>query len=99
MGQTYLYSSEARVSRPRRCGGNGDWCPICGAWYARVLGGQGRHRCKPSVLAAIDGAMRRDPDFEEPKVRRSFNQRLADGFLMLDDERDEEDIPWPGCSA
>ena len=51
-------------------------CPICGARLSET------HRCKPSVLAGIDGAAKRDPDDEEPK-HISEGQRLSDGMDML----------------
>lgn len=81
------------MGRPRFSGGSSGWCPICGAIYPRGTGSMG-HRCDAKVLAAIDGAHRRDPDEEEPRERRSFGSRLEDGFMILDDIRDPEDDEW-----
>lgn len=70
------------------------YCPVCGAWLAdnecldprvALVGGYKHHQCNPRRAAARDGAMRSNPDDHEPR-RRSYDQRLADGFGMLDNE-------------
>jgi hypothetical protein len=59
-------------------------CPICGHPH------QSRD-CNPRVLAGIDGAHSRawnellDPR-RTPPERRSYNHRLREGFLMLQDD-------------
>lgn len=73
------------MARRRFCGSYSGWCPICGEISKP---GSGPHRCDVRVLAAIDGAYRRDIDEEEPRDYHSFGSRLADGFMMLDDERE-----------
>lgn len=71
----------------RWCGSSGKWCPICGAWPEP--GRRGPHRCDPKVLASIDGAHRRDPDEEELRDYRSYNQRIEDGFFCIYGNEDE----------
>lgn len=78
------------MARKRFCGSRGGWCPICGAI---TQPGSGEHRCDARVLSAIDGAHRRDVDDVEPREYRSFHNRLSDGFMMLDDEREDYDEP------
>jgi hypothetical protein len=69
-------------------------CPTCGAWLAdnesldpgiAFDSGCKHHQCNPRRAAARDGAMKSDPDDHEPR-RRSYDQRLAAGFGMLDNE-------------
>ena len=59
------------------------YCPICGA---RIHGYH--HTCRQNVLNAIDAAHRRNPDEEEPKAV-PFGQRLAIGFMMLEEGEDQ----------
>lgn len=58
------------------------YCPICGADTRRH--GLRAHRCKQRTLDAIDAAMQRDPDTEEPPAK-PFSARLHDGFKMLNE--------------
>lgn len=74
------------MARKRFCGSQGGWCPICGVIKRND---ERDHRCASKTLAAIDAAHRRDLDEEEPRNYRSFAARLADGFMMLDDERED----------
>jgi hypothetical protein len=56
-----------------------EYCEACGANCLLR-----DHRCDPRKLRAIDAAMERDPDDEEPR-RKPFNQRLRDGFEILNE--------------
>jgi len=85
-----------------------DNCPECGIFvckdYQKILYDITKqwpeeaicHKCDESYLkrsaTARDASMRRDPDDEAPKAR-SFGQRLAEGFelLNLEDVRDRDD--------
>jgi hypothetical protein len=64
-------------------------CPICGARIDKYE----KHRCKESVLRAIDAARdRRDPDCVQDR-RKPIGQRIADGSFMLamgEDDIDDE---------
>ena len=67
---------------PRR----NSWCPICGVKTT----GQLRHRCKQSVLNAIDAARARDGSHLADPARRCEAERMAEGFRMLSDDELEE---------
>jgi len=54
------------------------YCPICGV---KATDG---HRCSEKKLKAIDAAMKRDPDSEEPR-RRPMPVRLSEGFELLNE--------------
>lgn len=64
------------------------YCPICGGKGANTLKG---HRCRESVLRAIDAANTRAGDEElaatgrEP-LWRTERRRLAEGFNMMGDD-------------
>jgi len=53
------------------------YCPICGKRYEAQYGVG--HRCNEASLRAIDAAMKRNPDEEEPR-RKSEGRRLYDGL-------------------
>lgn len=56
-----------------------NYCPICGA---KLLIG---HRCPRATLAGINAANTRAcrDDLDAPFATRSMQERLADGFAML----------------
>lgn len=68
------------------------YCPICGkilpereTMEVPPLPGFKQHRCSDRATIALDAAMRRDPDTEEPRAR-TYGQRLHEGFKMLESD-------------
>ena len=56
-----------------------EYCPICGQGDRKLK--EGKHRCAPGTLSAIDGSHGRDPDTEDPRHEPEA-QRLVDGIKM-----------------
>lgn len=65
-------------------------CPICGAITTKRLSSypgmsdDELHRCRPKVLACIDGAMSTE---DRAPADPSLHKRLSDGFAALSDDQ------------
>lgn len=62
-------------------------CPICGAVTgpneSLLAGIEGQHRCKPSVLRAIDEQLASDPEDRKPR-QPSEAERLYRGLKEME---------------
>ncbi len=58
------------------------YCPICGAKFGS--GPPGPHRCPEATLRGIDRAGATDD--RDPVRTPSFEERIKDGFDLLEDE-------------
>ncbi len=64
---------------------DGFHCPICGAPYKKMKD----HKCSQASLDAIDRM--RSSDYDHRESKKPYDQRLAAGFEMLDDEDNADD--------
>lgn len=68
------------------------YCPICGSNAGATYSAHSAHRCKDSVIRAINAANTRAENGNTPEFPRSFAQRLSEGYelLGLEDRTQEE---------
>jgi len=69
-----------------------NYCPICGSKLPENQIGAGGHECNATKLKAIDAARKRDyTQIRQP----SEEERIKDGFAMIDDDGYPDDPNEP----